>query len=285
MRFKPVEKPLLCKPVAEKLLEARILGKRTVEISLDLGRSTQAVELSGEGALVGGILVKWDELERVSERARDIYAVEGDGLKPVSIASRHFYKLVLVKWGAPPTLEIDGIHMHRVLDVTPAEDAEMKVRLLGGIRCRRVLDVCTGLGYTAITALRKGACKIVTIEKDENVLEIARLNPWSRELADDRVELKLGDAFEVVSEYDEAFDAVIHDPPRFSLSGELYSLEFYRRLAKALKPGGRIVHYVGQPGVHKGRKIWKGVLDRMRKAGFDVRYDEKTRCVHGYRKR
>ena len=285
MRLKPVEKPLLCKPVAEKLLEARTLGKRTVEISLDLRRSTQAVELSGEGALVGGILVKWDELEKVSERERDIYAVESGGLKPVSIASRHFYKLVLVKWGAPPTLEIDGIHMHRVLDVTPAEDAEMKVRLLGGIRCRRVLDVCTGLGYTAITALRKGACKIVTIEKDENVLEIARLNPWSRELADDRVELKLGDAFEVVSEYDEAFDAVIHDPPRFSLSGELYSLEFYRRLAKALKPGGRIVHYVGQPGVHKGRKIWKGVLDRMRKAGFDVRYDEKTRCVHGYRKR
>ena len=285
MRFKPVEKPLLCKPVAEKLLEASSLGKRTVEISLDLGRSTQIVELSGEGALVGGILVKWEELEKVSERARDIYVVESGGLKTVSIASRHFYKLVLVKWGAPPTLEIDGIHMHRVLDVTPAEDAEMKVRLLGGIRCRRVLDVCTGLGYTAITALRKGACKIVTIEKDENVLELARLNPWSRELADDRVELKLGDAFEVVSEYDEAFDAVIHDPPRFSLSGELYSLEFYRRLAKALKPGGRIVHYVGQPGVHKGRKIWKGVLDRMRKAGFDVRYDEKTRCVHGYRKR
>jgi len=77
------------------------------------------------------------------------------------------------------------------------------------------------------------------------------------------------------------FDAVIHDPPRMPLAGSLYSLEFYVKLARALKPGGKIVHYVGQPGIHRGRRIWKGVLERLRQAGFDASYDERSRCVYG----
>jgi predicted methyltransferase len=171
--------------------------------------------------------------------------------------------------------------MHRILDVTPDVDSEMKVALLGSIRCGRVLDVCTGLGYTAIAALRRGACSILTIEKDENVLRLAALNPWSWELEDDRVELMIGDAFEVVDKFENEFDAVIHDPPRIPLAGNLYSLEFYRKLAKALKPGGRIVHYIGQPGIHRGRRMWKGVLERLRQAGFDASYDKRSRCVYG----
>ena len=81
------------------------------------------------------------------------------------------------------------------------------------------------------------------------------------------------------------FDAIVHDPPRFSLAGELYSLKFYRRLNKALRLGGRLVHYVGQPGVVKGRAIWRGVMRRLREAGFDVRYDSRSRCVYGVKLR
>ena len=285
MRFQPLRKPLICSPVAEAILKARSNGRREVEISLDLGKSFQRAELTEKGIKVGEIELGWSQIEVAARRERDIYAIENGELVPLSITSDHFYKLVLVKWGAPPTLEIDGIHMHRILDVTPDVDSEMKIKLLGNLKCRKILDVCTGLGYTAIAALKKGACKVVTIEKDENVIKLAQLNPWSWELADERVELKLGDAVEVIEEYEEEFDAVMHDPPRFSLAGELYSLEFYKKLARVLKPGGRIAHYVGQPGIHKGRKIWKGVLERMRLAGFDVRYDEQSRCVYGYRKR
>jgi len=285
MRFQPTRRPLMCKPVADAVLEARSRGKNLVEISLDLGRSFQKAEITGRGVRIGGIEIGWDLIELAAGRERDIYAIEEGGLSPLCIASEHFYKLVLVKWMSPPTLEIDGIHMHRILDVTPDVDSEMKVELLGSLRCRRVLDICTGLGYTAIAALRRGACSVTTIEKDVNVIELAKLNPWSWELASENVELIIGDAVELLEGYEGEFDAAIHDPPRFPLAGELYSLEFYKRLARALRPGGRVVHYVGQPGVHRGMRIWKGVLERMRMAGFEVDYDERSRCVYGYRKR
>ena len=285
MRFQPIVKPLICKPVADALLEARSKGASRIAISLDLGRSSEEVILDSRGVVHESFELGWDSIELAARRERDIYMVEGSELIPLAISSDRFYKLVLVRWGHPPTLEIDGIHMHRILDVTPEVDSELKVRLLGDLRCRRVLDICTGLGYTAIAALRRGACSITTIEKDENVISLARLNPWSRELADERVELRIGDAFTILDEYDEEFDAIIHDPPRISLAGELYGLEFYRKLAKALKPGGRLVHYVGQPGIHRGRRIWRGVIERLRLAGFEARYDENSRCVYGYKKR
>lgn len=284
MRFRARRAPLICKPVAERLLEGRDRGLARVRVSLDLGRSHVEVELLDRGMRYGGLELGWREIELASSRERDIYVILEDGLAPLSIASEHFYKLVLVRWGKPPTLEIDGMHMHRVAEVTPDVDSEMKVGLLGDLRCKRVLDVCTGLGYTAIAALRRGACEVVTIEKDVNVIRLAQYNPWSWDLEDSRVELRVGDAARLVKEYSEEFDAIIHDPPRISLAGELYSLEFYRDLAEAVKPGGQVVHYVGQPGIHRGRRIWKGVMERMREAGFEVRYDERTRCVYGRRK-
>jgi predicted methyltransferase len=284
MRFRAIRRPLICSPVARQLLEGRRRGLRSVRTSLDLGRSYVEVELLEHGIRYGDVELSWNNVSIAYSRERDIYMIEGGELVPLSIASEHFYKLVLVKWGKPPTLEIDGIHMHRVLDVTPDVDSEMKVALLGSLMCERVLDVCTGLGYTAIAALRRGACSTLTIEKDENVLRLAALNPWSRELEDDRVELVLGDAFEVVEEFENEFDAVIHDPPRMPLAGSLYSLKFYMKLARALKAGGRIAHYVGQPGIHAGRKMWKGVLERLRRAGFDASYDERSRCVYGRKK-
>lgn len=284
VRFEPLRRPLLCKRVAEELLRARSSGLERVEVSLDLGRRASEAVLKPEGVWVKGGLIPWEKVEEVARAdEKDIYLVTREGVVEASIAGRHFYKLVLSEWGHAPTIEIDGIHMHRVKGVTPEVDAEMKVRLLGRLRCKKVLDTCMGLGYTAITALRRGACKVVTMEVDVNVLRLARLNPWSEGLDKERVELRVGDAYEMVAEYREEFDAAIHDPPRLPLAGELYGLEFYRRLAKALKPGGRVVHYVGQPGIIKGRKIWRGVMERMRAAGFQVSYDPKSRCVYGRR--
>ncbi|MCD6341242.1 MAG: methyltransferase domain-containing protein [Thaumarchaeota archaeon] len=285
MKFHPVNKPLICKPVADALLQAQTAGKKKVRVSLDLGKGVRELELSDDGVFCEDFRLGWEDVRIAAKRGRDIYYVEENHLVPLSISSGHFYKLVLVKWGHAPTLEIDGIHMHRIVDVTPEADSELKISMLGRLRCCRVLDVCTGLGYTAIAALRKNACKIVTIEKDENVVRLARFNPWSWELADDRIELRIGDAVDLIEEYSEEFDAVIHDPPRLALAGELYGLEFYRKLARALKPGGRIVHYVGQPGIRRGKKVWRGVLERMRAAGFDAAYDESSRCVYGRRKR
>jgi len=86
-----------------------------------------------------------------------------------------FYRLVRTKtW---PYLEISGIRMHRADTVDPKTDAILKIRSLGKIY-GTVLDCCTGLGYTAILAARnKRVDKVITIEKDENVISIAKQNP------------------------------------------------------------------------------------------------------------
>lgn len=44
-----------------------------------------------------------------------------------------------------------------------------------------VFDICMGLGYIVIEVLKRGVYVII-IEKDFNVIEIVRINFWSREL-------------------------------------------------------------------------------------------------------
>jgi len=94
------------------------------------------------------------------------------GVKLFDKKTNKFYKLIPTStW---PTLEISGIHMHRIKDVDPKTDTELKIKSLGKIY-GKILDICTGLGYTAILAARKKSVeKVVTIEKDENVIKIAK---------------------------------------------------------------------------------------------------------------
>ena len=49
-------------------------------------------------------------------------------------------------------------------------------------------------------------------------------------------------------------DAVLHDPPRFGIAGELYSQSFYDQLARVLRPRGRLFHYTGTPNKLTSRR-------------------------------
>jgi hypothetical protein len=191
-----------------------------------------------------------------------------DEIKFYSEETRKFYRLV--KTESWPYLEISGIRMHRAEDVDPKTDAILKIRALGRIY-GTILDCCTGLGYTAILAARKRRVKkVITIEKDENVILIARQNPYSKDLFEnEKIELIIGDVFYKAQKFgDEAFDFIIHDPPRISIAPELYSLEFYRQLFRILRRNGRILHYVGRPGIRQGKRYVKGMINRLREAGF-----------------
>jgi predicted methyltransferase len=158
--------------------------------------------------------------------------------------------------------------MHRIKDTTPDRDTLAKVRTVAPL-VGQVLDTATGLGYTAIEAA-KTADQVVTVELDPMVLEVARLNPWSQQLFESSaIRQVVGDSFEVVQSLDDgSFSRIVHDPPMFSLAGQLYSGEFYRHLRRLLKSRGRLFHYVGDLNSRSGRGVARGVVRRLKEAGF-----------------
>jgi predicted methyltransferase len=258
-------------------------GRVSVNIGLDeaearRGDDSVTLECCGVSAKV-----PLEVLRRHSSR-RSALAVSDDGYYEVELRlPSSYYKLVPLP-GTAPTLEINGIHMHRVKDVKPIEDSALKVRLAGVKRGDRVLEVGTGLGYTAIESARRGA-RVTTVEASEAVLWVAERNPWSRGLADSNIAIVLGDACEALKEMTGAFDVVIHDPPRLTQgTGCLYSRDFYRELHRLLRPGGRIFHYTGEPGRTRGRSLGPRVVGELRAVGFvRLRYVDKAMGVVGVR--
>jgi predicted methyltransferase len=254
---------------AAEVVRAWRSGARELVVTVDMGLAKVVARFEGGSVVLGDSQpVPIEEIERVREGFA--YKIMGRGLVRLDLYdSGRYYKLKPVARHAAPTLEISGIQMHRAIGIDPWADSRLKVMSLGDIAGARVLDVCTGLGYTAIAEVLRGASRVVTVEADPNVLEISRYNPWSRGLEDRRVEIVLSDATSFVKGVDsESFDAVLHDPPRISIAGELYGLEFYRELFRVLRPGGRLFHYVGEPGKHSNVDFLKGVKRRLEHAGF-----------------
>jgi hypothetical protein len=107
---------------------------------------------------------------------------------------------------------------------------------------------------------------------DPNVVEMARLNPWSTPLFDPagNVEVREGDISEtIVGIPDQTYDVVIHDPPTLAIAGELYATEFYAQLFRVLRPGGRLFHYTGDPGSRYRKQDLPGrVAQRLGEVGF-----------------
>jgi len=117
----------------------------------------------------------------------------------------------------------------------------------------------------------KTAEHVISFEVDPNVLELARYNKESKDLFQNpKIELIADDvSFGIKKFKDNTFDAIIHDPPRLSLAGELYGMEFYKELYRVLKPEGRLYHYTGNPSSKfRSKDIMGGVVKRLKKAGF-----------------
>lgn len=204
------------------------------------------------------------------------YAKKNGELYKLATFDRHFYKLKL--YNRIPILEIDGLRMHLVKDFkTPLDYSKQVVAGLNIGKNDEVLDICTGLGYTAIAA-SKLAQKVTTIELSQTVLQLARWNPFSSELFSGRnIEVKNEDGFSALKGFkDKSFDIIIHDPPRFTHAPHLYSSQFYTELHRVAKTKAKLFHYVGSVGKEKGRKIEDEVRKRLEVTGFrDFRYAAK----------
>ena len=255
---------------ARELLAARQAGARSVTISPDLGLTTVTATLDEDGIVFPtGERLHWAEVERIQRAANVCFQVKDGAAVEIRCFSEvtGWTRALMPTAGAPTTL-VAGLPMHRIKDTDPWTDSQTKVAALAPIS-GRVLDTATGLGYTAILAART-AEEVVTIELDPAALEIAAMNPWSRELfTQANIRQLVGDATEILPTMEDGgFTRILHDPPMITIAGDLYSEAFYRELWRVLQRGGRLFHYIGDPQSASGRRTTAGVIRRLQSAGF-----------------
>ena len=256
---------------SSQLLEAKKKGLKNAEVSLDFNLSKSNIKIENDYFVFpDNQTLDETKLKKIIKNDTSCFLVKDNSILKIQLFSEQtnkFYKLVPSK--DAPTLEISGIRMHVTKEMTPIEDTKRKIESIPPIK-GVVLDTCMGLGYTAILA-SKTADFVFTCEKDENVVEIAKFNPWSKELFNNKkMNIINADIFNQIKVFkNNMFDAIIHDPPRLSLATELYSLNFYKELFRVLKQNGKVYHYIGNPG-SKNRNINLpgNVAKRLKQAGF-----------------
>jgi predicted methyltransferase len=261
---------VLSRSQADRILNARETGMGTISVTPDLGLTKFEVNVGEEGVrFPDGQWLGWDEVMRIRGSDVGCFMLEEGTLLKIQTFSEYTNRHIsLMPTDGAPTLLVAGFPMHRFKGTDPHQDTLTKIEAISPV-IGRVLDTATGLGYTAIEAA-KSAEQVITIEIDPAVLEIARLNPWSKDLFENpKVEQRIGDSFEVIQELEsESFSRIIHDPPTFSLAGELYSQAFYHQLYRVLERGGRLFHYVGDLESRTGKRVARGVGERLREVGF-----------------
>ncbi|HVK55139.1 MAG TPA: hypothetical protein VM532_08950, partial [Burkholderiales bacterium] len=255
--------PLLTAKVFDQLRTAARAGVETVECSLDLQRSMSVIVLSDQEWT-------WNDQRFPYPSAckeRTIYHWTGETFEPIARYASSLIKLVPTDWG-PPTFEIDGVKMLPTARVSPYADAEHKVGLIQP-RGKVILDTCGGLGYFAAWCLQGQAKQVLSFEKNPDVVWLRSLNPWSPTVGG-ALTLTEGDIAEQIATLPaQSIDAILHDPPRFGIAGELYSQVFYDHLARVIKRKGKLFHYTGSPNkLTSGRDVPNEVANRLRRAGF-----------------
>ncbi|MEK7486086.1 MAG: SAM-dependent methyltransferase [Planctomycetota bacterium] len=261
--------PILSHFEFQQLAQARQEKKAVLSISLDIQKSQQTVELSSEHWGWEGHFFPYEE----EIRPNTFYIWEPTQNHFVELLQEDPFTGGIVKLAptshGPPNFHINGIQMLPQKKVNPFLDAQQKVKLVRP-RGKRVLDTCGGLGYFAYFCLEEGAEQIISFEINPAVLWLRERNPWSPKKTNLKLQLTEADVFQqILLCADRSFECILHDPPRFSIAGDLYSLAFYRQLYRVMKPRGILFHYTGNPfQFSHGRMFIQEVGKRLEKAGF-----------------
>ncbi len=257
---------------AQPLLQAKAAGQSTASISLDLNLTQSSVLLDAQSVqLLDEQRLDWAVIEAIAGDENSCFFIRNNTatkIQSFSEETQRYYSLYPTSLA--PTMLLSGLPMHRIKDTDPHHDTLLKIKAASLSR-GKTLDTCTGLGYTAIEAA-KVADEVITIELDPAAQDVARLNPWSQDLfINPKIKQIIGDSVEEVEQFEDAtFSRIIHDPPMFSLGGDLYSGAFYAELYRILKPGGKVFHYIGDLNSTTGARVSRGAMERLKRAGFRI---------------
>ncbi len=249
---------ILSSKTLREINESTNKGLLDLIVSLDLGLSKQKITLSKTGFYVGDEFI---ENIKVREDDKSCYIIREyklEKLQFIDHESGGFYKLVPTEFR--PILQVSGTSMHKKSFLDKLE----RDKLYG-----KILDSGTGLGYSSIV-LSKTADKVITVEIDKNVVEIAKINPYSQELFRNRnIKLILGDITQEIKKFiNSEFDFIIFDAGTVKGSEGFFSLNNYIEAFRVLKPRGRLYHYLPKHHIHRGRDFASEVISRIKKVGF-----------------
>ena len=261
--------PLLTSKVHEALLAARSAGATRVSCSLDLDRSTTTVELRADAWI-------WNErpfpfLSRCKERT--IYHWSDTGFRAGGAFHRRSDQAgadrmgttdIRNRWHKNAThgsrLPLCGCRTQGQSDRAARQVDTRHLRRPGLLR--RL--VSTRPGPSRVLVRNQSRCDLAA--QPQSVVARQSLVAGERRCADlDDRGHRRADRYPA----GESVDAILHDPPRFGIAGELYSQAFYNHLARVLKRRGRLFHYTGSPNkLSSGRDFANEVATRLRHASF-----------------
>ncbi len=262
--------------IALKTIEAAQNGEKEICLSLDLNLSEKKWQIRENHLVLNtGTQIDIKLLEPICKDKNKIFFFQDNQLLPAEVRSDGYYKLVPTD--SAPTLEINGIKMHRSKDIDPLTDARLKTQRVVGSD-DMVLDTCGGLGYSAMFAIKAGADKVISTEKSRAVITLRNINPWLKEYNKNSIELIHSDITRQIGQFDDGlFNSIIHDPPRFtSATGDLYGKKFYKELYRVLAPQGKLFHYTGSPKRIKEKdRFLHNTKKRLELIGFaDVSFSQ-----------
>ncbi len=174
---------------------------------------------------VGGLSFKVD----------DFLFEEQSTYQKVTVLYNSFFGNVMLLDDLVMLTEKDEFYYHDMLVHVPMAYIAnpQEVLIIGGGDGGSVREV---LKYPSVN-------KVTLCEIDQMVIDVARkyFPSVACALSDDRVEINVGDGIEYIKNKKEAFDCIMVDStdPIGPAEG-LFSLDFYRNLREALRPGGAL---------------------------------------------
>lgn len=111
--------------------------------------------------------------------------------------------------------------------------SEILIEKIKEINPKNILEIGTAIGYSGLLMLNNSSANLVTLEKDEKMFNLARIN-FEKEGVSDRVNIILGDCKDYIEKEEGKFDFIFLDGPKS------HYLEYLPHLVNMLNKGGMI---------------------------------------------
>lgn len=166
-----------------------------------------------------------------------------------------------------PILVISGMKMHVTSNYKTSLEFSKQLVFHAKVKPGHItLDLFFGLGYCSKEAIAFRASRVVSFEKYEQVVMLAKKNVhFSVNLDSPQLQLHCGvdvgkkKIFDYLKNY--KFDSVIIDPPKSEVMLAVYSEEYLRQLAQFIKPGARVVTYVPEGTTKQYYKVLSNIIE------------------------